>query len=127
MNDKVKYWLELVDYDIDTVYAMFETKRYLYVGFMCHQSVEKALKAVIANNDDMPPKSHNLSKLADIGKIYDKLTDEQKDFLDTLDPLNISARYPEQKEKLLSTLNENVCKELITRTEVFITWIKQQL
>lgn len=35
--DKVKYWAEISDYDLDTAEAMFQTKRWLYVGFMCHQ------------------------------------------------------------------------------------------
>lgn len=29
-------WLKLAEYDLDTAEAMHETKRYLYVGFMCH-------------------------------------------------------------------------------------------
>lgn len=33
------------DYDFETALAMQETERFLYVGFMCHQSVEKILKA----------------------------------------------------------------------------------
>jgi len=45
MSDKVKYWIELSDYDIDTAYALLKSKRYLYVGFMAHQSIEKILKA----------------------------------------------------------------------------------
>lgn len=43
MIDKVKYWLELADYDYETALAMLESKRYLYVGFMCHQTIEKSL------------------------------------------------------------------------------------
>lgn len=39
--DKVKYWTELSDYDLDTADAMFQTGRWLYVGYMCHQVVEK--------------------------------------------------------------------------------------
>ena len=39
--DKVAYWLEGSEYDFQTAHAMPETKRYLYVGFMCHQAVEK--------------------------------------------------------------------------------------
>ena len=31
--DKKNYWVELSDYDLET--AMLQTKRYLYVGFMC--------------------------------------------------------------------------------------------
>ena len=34
---------------------------------------------------------------------YDEMTDEQKDFIDFLEPLNIEARYPTTKEKLLAT------------------------
>ncbi len=39
MNDKVTYWVEMSDYDFDTAKAMLDTKRYLYVAFMCHQVV----------------------------------------------------------------------------------------
>lgn len=45
MDGKVSYWMEMADYDFDTAKAMLATKRYLYVGFMCHQVVEKMLKA----------------------------------------------------------------------------------
>jgi len=43
MNAKVLYWIEISDYDLDTAEAMLESKRYLYVGFMCHQAIEKQL------------------------------------------------------------------------------------
>lgn len=33
MSDNITYWIEMSDYDFDTANAMFETKRYLYVGF----------------------------------------------------------------------------------------------
>ena len=45
MNDKVTYWIEMSDYDLETADAMLATDRYLYVGFMCHQTIEKILKA----------------------------------------------------------------------------------
>lgn len=44
MDPKVRYWTALADYDAETAAAMLRTGRYLYVGFMCHQSVEKMLK-----------------------------------------------------------------------------------
>lgn len=47
MDDKVKYWLELSDYDVETALAMLNGKRYLYVGFMCHQTIENIFKAYI--------------------------------------------------------------------------------
>lgn len=41
MTDQTDYWKEISDYDIDTAEAMLKSKRYLYVGFMSHQAIEK--------------------------------------------------------------------------------------
>ena len=75
MNETAQYWLDIADYDIETASAMLKTGRYLYVGFMCHQVIEKALKAVIARNckeGEMPPKIHHLLKLADLANLFNK-------------------------------------------------------
>jgi hypothetical protein len=34
MEEKVKYWIELSDYDLETAEAMLKSKRFLYVGLM---------------------------------------------------------------------------------------------
>ena len=44
VDEKVEYWLDIASYDLKTAQAMLRTKRFLYVGFMCHQVIEKALK-----------------------------------------------------------------------------------
>ena len=126
MNN-TQYWLDLAEYDIETARAMLQTKRLLYVGFMCHQTAEKALKAVIANNNAAPPKIHGLMKLAQLGNVYDTMSEEQKDLLDTLDPLNIAARYPAQKAKLAAMLTLEHCNTILAETEALLCWIKQQL
>ena len=43
-EQKAGYWLDLAAYDLETADVMLRGKRYLYVGFMCHQVVEKSLK-----------------------------------------------------------------------------------
>lgn len=107
---------------------MNDSKRYLYVGFMCHQVMEKALKAYYVKiMDSNPPYTHNLTLLAEKSGIYDELTNEQKDFLDFLEPLNIEARYPTTKERLLEILNEEKSKELVNRTEGELEWIMKRL
>jgi HEPN domain-containing protein len=48
---------------------------------MCHQTIEKALKAIIANDlpeGEMPPKIHHLLKLAERAALYQKMTPEQQ-------------------------------------------------
>ncbi len=92
MEDKIKYWTELSDYDYDTAEAMLVSKRYLYVGFMCHQAIEKIFKAYYINlKTDIPPYTHSLSYLAKKGEFYDFFEESQKDFIDQIEPLNIEA------------------------------------
>ena len=48
---KAAYWLDGAEYDLQTARAMLEARRLLYVGFMCHQPIDKALKAVLVARD----------------------------------------------------------------------------
>jgi HEPN domain-containing protein len=41
IEEKIQYWVGISDYDMETAVTMLRSKRYLYVGFMCHQVVEK--------------------------------------------------------------------------------------
>ncbi len=125
--EKTAYWFEIAEYDLETARAMLKTKRYLYVGFMCHQTIEKAFKgSYAAAKQTTPPYSHNLTKIAMDAEIYDALSDAQKEFVATLEPLNIEARYPTYKEKLLKSLTEMRCRELVKSTEELLVWIKER-
>ena len=127
MDKKVKYWIDTAEYDLDTAQAMLDTGRYLYVGFLCHQTIEKCLKAVIAKGGLFPPKIHDLLNLAEKANIIENISEEQKDFLSELNPLNIEARYPDYKNKINEILTESYCKELLNRTKGMVKWIKEQL
>ncbi|MDR1796530.1 MAG: HEPN domain-containing protein [Clostridiales Family XIII bacterium] len=129
-NNRIQYWLQIADYDFETAKAMLETRRYLYVGFMCHQTIEKALKAAIARDcadGEMPPKIHNLIKLSVLAKLDGSMSVEQQDLLAMLNPLNIEARYPEYVDGISRTLDMGVCQDLFAKTEDLLCWIKQQL
>ncbi len=90
MDRKVKYWIDLSDYDLETAEAMLSGKRYLYVGFMCHQTIEKAFKAYFARlKKDTALFSHSLSYIAKQGGFYEMFSDTQKEFIDQVEPLNI--------------------------------------
>ncbi len=126
VNSKVEYWLEIAEYDLETADAMLKTKRFLYVGFMCHQAVEKTLKAVWQNRSaDFPPKTHNLIFIIEKLGIKNRISDHQYQLLSELDPLNIESRYPTYKELLLKKLDDAYCELLIKRTREFLEWIRQ--
>jgi len=130
LNEKVEYWLDLADYDIVSAKVMLHGSRYLYVGFMCHQTIEKALKGIVARDcigNEIPPKIHDLQKLAEKARLFAKMSEDQKEVLRTLNPLNIEARYPEYKNRIAVTLTDEICQALIAETEGLLYWIKEQL
>jgi HEPN domain-containing protein len=130
LKENIEYWLILADYDIETAKAMLSSHRFLYVGFMCHQTIEKGLKAVISRDceeGEIPPKIHNLLKLSARAKVYELMSEKQQDFIAALNPLNIEARYPEYKNEIAAGLTSENCDELIQETEALLGWIKNQL
>jgi HEPN domain-containing protein len=128
MSDKVEYWLDLCDDDLITAKALLEKKRLLHMGFFCHMIVEKSLKAAVASRTGTtPPKIHDLARLANLGGLWETLSNEKKDLMKTLIPLQIETRYPEHKEKVAATLTIDFCKQILSETEEFLCWIKQQL
>ena len=64
-------WFKQAEYDIKTAEAMFAARRYVYVVFMCHLSIEKALKGLYQKRlGTIPPKVHNLLYLIEAIGIY---------------------------------------------------------
>lgn len=128
MSATDKQWFDMANYDLETAKAILKSKRYLYVGFMCNLAVEKSLKALIAKSGIFPPKTHTLHRLAELGGILDKLNDEQKDFIDFIQPMQIEGRYETYKNRIYKSLNDmDVCEGIISKTEEFLLWIKKQL
>ena len=107
---------------------MLKSKRYLYVGFMCNQVIEKIFKAYyVKSKNEQPPYTHKLIRLAEESNLYKIMSEKQKDFLFTVSPLNIEARYPSQKQDIFEALNKKRCKEIINETEEMMKWIKKKL
>ena len=128
MNDRVAYWVDIADYDYDTAKALMESNRYLYVGFMCHQVIEKMIKAYWSKVLEEPPlKIHTLSRLAQKTGLADLMTQEQKMFIAEMQHLNIEARYPEDRLRLSQHLNEKVCEHILEETDKLRLWIKEKL
>ena len=127
-EERVKYWLDIAEYDIETAEAMYSTGRWLYVAFMCHQVIEKTLKAYwCAVMPDEPPYIHNHKRLASGCGLYQKMSDRQHDFIETIMMYNIEARYPDSKEALAKKLNSEFCRAIIDDTKAMQTWIKEYL
>ena len=95
-------WLERVAYDLDTARAMLQTKRYVYVVFMCQQSIEKCLKALLAYKEEDVVPIHNLRRLAELAGVVGELEESALVRLDFLSRYYINARYKEDLKQLLT-------------------------
>ncbi len=127
-EEQVQYWLDIANYDLDTAETLYNGGRWLYVAFMCHQTIEKTLKAYwCATQPDDPPYTHSHKRLADGSGLYETLSDEQKDFLNTIVNYNIEARYPEDRDALSRTLTPQACRQMIDETKQLQLWIEGRL
>lgn len=126
--DQSGYWFESAEYDLQTARAMLDTRRLLYVGFMCHQAVEKALKGifVLRKPEEDLPYIHKLMRLANLSGISEEMSEGQLSLLDLLSPLNIEARYPLHKSKLMASLTVERCEKMIQETEALYQWIRKK-
>jgi HEPN domain-containing protein len=127
MNQMLKHeeWFFQSDYDLETASDMFDSKRNVYCIFMCHLSLEKALKGLfVKRKNEFPPKSHSLIYFVE--KINIELTKDNYEFLFTLNKMSVPTRYPDDLRKLFSAFNEVRTAEILSKTRVLQSWIKQQ-
>jgi HEPN domain-containing protein len=119
-------WLKQADYDMDTAKFMLSGGRNFYAVFMCHLSVEKALKGLYQHKlDQMPPKIHNLWQLLD--KIGLEPPTDIGQFLTQLNEANVITRYPQDIEVLQKTFSKSIVQNMLTKGGGALEWIKKQL
>lgn len=121
-----KEWLNQADYDMETADVMFANGRYFYAVFMCHLSIEKALKGLYTQvTNDVPPKTHNLLYLLDKTGKKPELHFEK--FITRLNTASIATRYPDELAKIQSVYTKEVTTSLIANSKDVLQWIKTQL
>ncbi len=127
-EERIDYWLGIADYDLETADTLYNGGRWLYVAFMCHQVIEKTLKAYwCATQEEEPPYTHNLLRLATGCGLSEQMSQEQLRFIDLMVPMNIEARYPSYKEAISRGLNQEFCRSIMDKTKEMQSWIKSKL
>ena len=118
-------WLRQADYDMDTAEFMFSGERYFYTVFMCHLSIEKALKGLYSHKlNEAPPRNHSLVYLVE--KIKLETPDDLYDFIFTINRVSIPIRYPDDLEKIMKDYDRERSGEILRRSKVVLEWIKAQ-
>ena len=122
------YWLDLAEYDLETAEIMLLSKRYLYVGFMCHQTIEKALKGIYAKkHNEVPPRIHNLARLLKMVDLGDEIPTNLLQVIHELNPLNIACRYPDEELDILNDLTPEYTSEVLDNTRGLFEWLTTKM
>ena len=127
LREHIRYWLNSAEHDLETAESLFSAEKYDWCLFLGHLVLEKALKAFYAKDNEnlLPPKTHNLLKLAE--KTTIPLTEEVKLFLDEVNDFNLEVRYPEYKKEFYKTCTKEFAEEYFKKIKEHYKWIKSLL
>jgi len=126
IKEKVTFWVENAEYDLQTAEAMHNSGRYAYTAFMCQQTLEKIIKGIyLQNHKTESPRSHNLSYL--IGLLDLDIPDNFIPLLAELSTFYLEGRYPTYKEKMSQLINSDKSRIFLSLTKEAFKWLKSQI
>jgi HEPN domain-containing protein len=126
-EEHITYWIDSAEHDLETSNTLFESGKYDWSLFIGHLVLEKLLKAAFVKNNEnkIPPKVHNLVRLAELSLI--KLDENKKLLLDKINDFNIEVRYPEYKNELYKTCTKEFAEENIKHIKELYKWLKSRI
>ena len=127
-HEKYLYWLNHAKYDLDSADAMYQTKRWLYVVFMCQQAIEKLVKALYGSyiSFDSIPRIHNIRRLINdfSDKLPEAVPEENYLLFDLLSQYYLNNRYPDYIDDLLTQINADNAKIAFEQTKEAFAWLQ---
>ena len=123
VQKQIDYWVTSSDEDFAAAESLLEKGHLRHCLFFAHLAIEKMLKAhVTKQTKDIPPRIHNLVRLAEIADL--KLDQEQEQLLREFGVHQLQGRYPDSEE---FSLGSSFGKKEISRAERMLSWLKKQL
>ena len=127
-EDIARQWLSIASKDLEVAELTHNNGYWLYAAFLCHQALEKTLKAYyVATHDDDPPYTHSHMRLLSVCGLDGEVSDTHLRFVDFMVPMYIKARYPEQKVLAARSLNKDTSNYILETTKQLTQWIIQHL
>lgn len=119
-------WLRQADYDMETADCLFAAGRTFYAVFMCHLSIEKALKGLYTFTFSMtPPKTHSLVFLLE--QLGIKPPEALGLFLLRLNDAGVVTRYPDDIPTAQRVYSKARTREIIADSKEALEWIRTKL
>ena len=124
MAKKPEEWLKQADYDFETAGTLFKGGRYIYAVFMCHLSIEKALKGLYRKKTGVePPKIHDLFFL--LGSTVPDPPDDMRGFIQDLSRASVPTRYPDDLDRMKKHYTKEVTRDVMKHTGEVLEWLRK--
>jgi HEPN domain-containing protein len=126
-SEYINFWVEQSNDDWRAVQTLFKGKNYLQSLFFAHLVMEKLCKSlwIKHNSENVPPRTHNLMHLLSSTPI--KLTEDQSEFLLTLNRFQLEGRYPDYLTKIQNICTKEFTASIINSTNEFRIWLLEKL
>ena len=119
-------WLRQADYDMETARSMYKESRYFYVVFMCHLSIEKALKGLYVARFLAPaPRTHSLLYFVDRLRLDPPAA--VKELVSRLNGLSVPTRYPDDLRRMSAEFDSRRTWSILDESMRTLAWLKSQL
>lgn len=119
MKRETGNWFRQAKEDLDSARYCFKGRKFSLTAFLCQQSAEKALKAMLIERTSEFPKIHDLTKLA-------RMLNSPKEIFDmcaSINPAYIATRYHDSPQKY----SKDDCIKILKYSEDVIKWTKKNL
>lgn len=126
-EEHTAYWVKTANNDWKVVKQLFDCKSYTHALFWAHLVLEKLLKAhwVKDNNENIPPKVHNLLRIAEQTNL--EFTDIDKTFLTEMNQFQLEGRYPDYLFDLHKKYKSRLTKIIIDQVDIQRKWLLKKL
>ncbi len=127
-KDHTKYWIITSEHDRETAEALFLSGRYDACLFFGHLMIEKILKALWINTHEeglIPPKTHNLLKIAIDAKI--DIDNNTKAALLRIDGFNLETRYPDYRLSFYKLCTKDFTEKQFIEIKELYSCLRNQL
>ena len=126
-NEHKNYWIKSSEEDWNTMSALFKSGRFVHALFFAHLSLEKLCKAIWVqdNEENFPPKVHNLLKLLSGTTI--KLKDEELKFLNEFNDFQLEGRYPDYLFEINKLCTKEYTEVILEKVKLIKTCFQEKL
>jgi HEPN domain-containing protein len=123
VEKQIEYWKTGSDEDFAAAQSLLEKGHLRHSLFFVHLALEKMLKAHVARKiNDIPPRLHNLIRLAEIAEI--SIEPKTSGFLRSFDMYQLEGRYPDYGKVILDS---KIAKEKLSTAGEILKWLKAKL